>query len=75
MKNFTIIEKSRKDPKLAIATAINQDNHKEMLRAICCNSSTGYIVDRGSSVGVAFASYALPNVLKQLESAGFVQQN
>lgn len=73
MKKFTYIKSSRLDPKLAVFYATNQEDYQEMLKAICCNSSTSYVIDKGDRVVVA--NYAIEAVIKTLHSFGFSEQN
>jgi hypothetical protein len=43
---------SRRDKDVSVFRAIT-GAHAELLRVICCNSATGYVIDKGTTVHVA----------------------
>lgn len=45
--------RAAKDREASIFRALNPAQHAELVRAICCNTLSGYIVDLGTSVKVA----------------------
>lgn len=69
-KTFSFNPSSRLDKKLASFRATNSAEHAEFLKTICCNSATGYVVDKGSFVLVS--SGAGEKVKEHLQKNGWI---
>ena len=72
MKKFNLTRESRLDPKLAVVSAVNPKDHKDLLMGVCCNSVTGYVIEKSNCV--TFANYAIEAVVSSLKSRGFEEE-